>query len=1093
MSFLSTLFSSLRYFQLFVDANGWFIWLASLAIIVFQIWRWRHYHPHWGNRQGVIFITLFLLVPITTLFIGIHLPSGGALPYPGISIEPEGAAIMLFAALPWMLAAGYLGPAPAAMLAAFSGLLLGYFNTHSLFTPLEYALVATLFSAAVRQKYRTPVFRYLRRPFMATIIVVAIYPVIYTIANILAVGDSLPIGVDFVASRLPLIFAAVTGQLLVGGVLVEIMVMGSRSTWGYQGKLIPSPAETSLESRFLYLLGPIVTVLFLLVTLGVWVVAGRTAESLIRDQMMNTAGFAADSIPFVLETGQTLIMDMASDERLLSLDTNEITQTLQEQLRAVPYFRQLYILDSNGQLITGYPKNNFQNLNLTSQEELGVVLASEGVTLQIYSVPPELGENAGQLSFLTTIKDNSGNIQGVLLGRSGLSSNPFTQPILDSLDQLQALQGVGGLVDPNGIILYHPMPNMLMTTYSGILNEIPTFNQETSPDGTRRLTFNHPVSGSSWAVVISVPAQQIQQQALNIAVPLLGMLLMLALLTYALLRIGLQVVANSLQGLTAQSTRMAAGELDQALVPKGADEIGRLGAAFEEMRLRLKSKLEEANRLLFVSLGVSSTLEMDTAIKPILEAALSTGVTSARVILDPSVLQDFDKNMQSKFGLGQDTEHYSALDEQIQKLSKKQDLVILSNPARAGLQLNSGNSLPTALVSVAIRHDEEYFGALWVAHKENHRFTKDATRFIKKLAGQAEMAIANARLYLNANIGRQRLEAILSSTSDPLLVTDYDNRLLLANPAAMELLGTDSQPKAGMPIKEVIAQKDLLELLVDPDNETASAEIVFPNNRVYYASVSPVAADGKPMGRVTVLRDITYLKELDTLKSDFVNTVSLDLRAPLKLMRGHTTMVETVGELNSQQVEYMRKIVDGIESMSALVNNLLDLGRIEAGVGLHLEKVQINEITAQVLEAMRGKADQKNIALILEKSKSTLPLIEADNALLHQAIRNLIENAIKFTNREGEIQVRITPHQDTIVLSVKDNGIGVAPIDQPRLYERFFRVEQLGEEADKQSSGLGLAIVKSIAEQHGGKIWMESRLGEGSTFNLRIPYRQSES
>jgi signal transduction histidine kinase len=196
--------------------------------------------------------------------------------------------------------------------------------------------------------------------------------------------------------------------------------------------------------------------------------------------------------------------------------------------------------------------------------------------------------------------------------------------------------------------------------------------------------------------------------------------------------------------------------------------------------------------------------------------------------------------------------------------------------------------------------------------------------------------------------------------------------------------------------------------------------------------------------------------------------------------------------LNAQQSGYIRKIVDGIESMSALVNNLLDLGRIEAGVGLNLEKVQITEVATQVIEALRGKANQKNITLSLDSSESVIPLIEADKALLQQALRNLLENAIKFTNRGGDVLIRLIPHQDSIVLSVADNGIGVAPIDQPRVFERFFRVEQIGEQTHEQSSGLGLTIVKSIAEQHGGKIWMESQLGEGSTFHLRIPYRQLE-
>jgi signal transduction histidine kinase len=147
------------------------------------------------------------------------------------------------------------------------------------------------------------------------------------------------------------------------------------------------------------------------------------------------------------------------------------------------------------------------------------------------------------------------------------------------------------------------------------------------------------------------------------------------------------------------------------------------------------------------------------------------------------------------------------------------------------------------------------------------------------------------------------------------------------------------------------------------------------------ASATSVLAEGQRMGRVCVLRDVTHFKELDALKSDFVSTVSHDLRSPLTLMRGYATMLEMVGELNEQQTGYVRKIVSGVESMSRMVNNLLDLGRIEAGVGLQVEMISVHDVIERVVGALQLQAAQKRIQLTYEIPTQTIPLIEADQAL----------------------------------------------------------------------------------------------------------------
>jgi len=236
-----------------------------------------------------------------------------------------------------------------------------------------------------------------------------------------------------------------------------------------------------------------------------------------------------------------------------------------------------------------------------------------------------------------------------------------------------------------------------------------------------------------------------------------------------------------------------------------------------------------------------------------------------------------------------------------------------------------------------------------------------------------------------------------------------------------------------------------------------------------------------------VMRDVTHFKELDALKSDFVSSVSHDLRSPLTLMRGYATMLEMVGVLNEQQQGYVGKIVVGVESMSRMVTNLLDLGRIDAGVGLQVEQTLVMDIVKAVMEPLQLNADQKNIELTQIAAPDLPKSIDADRALLQQALYNLVENAIKYTPEHGSVTLRIKTRPQGLQFEVQDTGIGIPSVDIPRLFEKFFRGSQREARAQR-GSGLGLAIVRSIAEQHDGKVWVESVLGQGSTFYLLIPF-----
>jgi len=196
------------------------------------------------------------------------------------------------------------------------------------------------------------------------------------------------------------------------------------------------------------------------------------------------------------------------------------------------------------------------------------------------------------------------------------------------------------------------------------------------------------------------------------------------------------------------------------------------------------------------------------------------------------------------------------------------------------------------------------------------------------------------------------------------------------------------------------------------------------------------------------------------------------------------------GELNAQQKDYVSKMTTGVDNMAKLVDTLLNLGRIEAGIDLQVERVPVREVVDTVADLLQPQASQKKITLAVEAGAGLPPFIDGDRALLQQALYNLVENAIKYTPEGRWVRLCVTSYPEALLFEVRDNGIGIPAIDQPRLCEKFYRGSQR-EARQQRGSGLGLSIVRSIAERHGGKVWLESQAGKGSTFYLLVPTKQA--
>ncbi len=1071
---------------------GWLWWFLLAGLLGWSLFTWRNVQSAWDLRAWGLILLFALFAILANNFLGLRLPAGDALSPPGVPLSPRGPALMFFSAIPWLLAGGLLGPLPAALVGFVAGLVRFALDTQSVYTPLEMAFVAALFSLAARQRFRTWPYRLLREPLVAALILVLPFGIFFAAGSFMLVTGPIENRLDYALTQLPSASLAFGGEMLLGGLFAQVLALIFPVGWGRRLPLLPSPGERSLEARFLFGTGTLITALLLSLLIGDWLVAGAAARQMLEFRMQGNAEMVSQSVPFFLETGQNMAVQHARDDELRVADVQRATEILEYQLHALPFFNQLMLFASETDLIASAPGLPPEQQILTPQELVGLSLAFNGVLSQTYTIPPAGESQSARISFVIALVDETEQPARVLIGRTDLASNPFTQPLISSLNSLRDIDGEGFLLDEYGSIIYHTNPSLVMTPYTGKTQPSPAFFDDTSPNGTRSLVYFQPALGRPWSVVLTVPAQQAQKRALAIAAPLSFMILALAVVSLLSLRFGLKSVTSSMQTLASEAVRIAQGQLDHPLPVEGVDEVGQLRRAFEQMRASLQSRLEELNRLLLVSQGVASSLDMGDAVEPVLEAILATGASAVRVVLTQDSLKDTEKDLPSRFALGPSKEKYAYLDEQILELIRNQDRIVLTNVARARIfGLSSVQSAPASLVAFPLRHENRHYGALWAAYDQPRLFSESDVRFLSTLAGQAALAASNNHLFLSAEVGRQRLAAILASTPDPVLVTDHLNRLLLANPAAWKTLGSGVSSGEGQPIERLITDKSLLEILQVSSSDKLSAEVTVGKGQVYLATASPVLADGRLVGRVCILRDVTYFKELDTMKTEFVNTVSHDLRSPLTLMRGYATMLEMVGQLNEQQQGYVKKIISGVENMARLVNNLLDLGRIEVGVGLQLEIAPVVEIIERVTSTLQMQASQKNIALSVDIAFDKAVVIEADHALLQQAMYNLVENAIKYTPQDGSVAVRAQASGEILRFDVRDSGIGISPIDQPRLFEKFYRGGQR-EAREQKGSGLGLAIVRSIVERHGGKVWLESQLGQGSTFFFEVPLRQSE-
>ncbi len=504
---------------------------------------------------------------------------------------------------------------------------------------------------------------------------------------------------------------------------------------------------------------------------------------------------------------------------------------------------------------------------------------------------------------------------------------------------------------------------------------------------------------------------------------------------------------------------------------------------------QLEQRLKELNTLFGIGKSVTSLLDQEKLMARLVEAAVYlTGAEEGSLLLVDSrtnelymvAARGIDERVARSFRL--------RVEDSIagQVVTSGQSIILTS---RDTTKIKT-SYLVRSLLYVPLKAKGRVSGVLGVDNRQQERdFTNHELRLLSALADYAAISLENAQLFNQIESERLKLATILSEIEEPVLViAGREDRVVVANAAFRRAFGLGAVVAEGRPLAELVQNRYLLDFVVaaPEDNGSYKDEILLEDGRTVYATLTPIPE----IGRAVVMQDVTYFKDLDRMKSDFVATVSHDLRSPLTSIKAYTQMLAMAGEVNEKQQVFISRITGSVERITSLIGDLLDLSRIEAGMDEDVSTVDMARLISEVVLELQHLADRKHQQLICHHPSRPV-WVNGSESRLKQVVMNLVDNAIKYTTDEGHISVIVGVNDRYAQVQVEDNGLGIPPAAVPFVFDKFFRIKDEDRE-EIEGTGLGLAICKSVVEKYGGHIWVESQPGQGSTFAFNLPLASSE-
>ena len=514
-------------------------------------------------------------------------------------------------------------------------------------------------------------------------------------------------------------------------------------------------------------------------------------------------------------------------------------------------------------------------------------------------------------------------------------------------------------------------------------------------------------------------------------------------------------------------------------------------------------QLWQRDYLLRISRAMTSQLDLRAVLRLILESA--TELVGGQVGLIALIQPDETYQIVAGYGLPrqfwplltplfadmpESGQNVDPLQWTIPNLERRLQLVV----SQIGIALQQIVALPMTV-------GDNLVGVIYVLRREGTAFTVADRQALSSFAAQAAIAVHNARLYQQVMREKQRLDAMIENSGDGVMLLDPEEQIIVFNRALTKMTGIPVEDAIGHKCREILRLRNHYSDQEVP--ELASPLDYCRQGEQYYVegdyvreddirvtlgiTYSPLSdAEGQLVNIIANIRDITHFREAEEMKSTFISVISHELKTPVALIKGYAgTLRREDAHWDEETVrESVGVIEEEADRLTQLIDNLLDASRLQAGqMQLNKTDVRLDKMSARIVDKFRTQTSQHSFEL---NFVDDFPHIQGDEERLRQVLSNLISNAIKYSPNGGLITIAGHFDYEQVYVAITDQGIGIPAGERERIFDRFYRVESALSRRT-QGAGLGLYLVKSVIEAHGGRIWVSSNSGKGSTFVFTVP------
>ncbi|MDX1521852.1 MAG: ATP-binding protein [Anaerolineae bacterium] len=541
------------------------------------------------------------------------------------------------------------------------------------------------------------------------------------------------------------------------------------------------------------------------------------------------------------------------------------------------------------------------------------------------------------------------------------------------------------------------------------------------------------------------------------------------------------------------------GVKDYVLKPfKVAELLDAIERALMEVRLRkerdelterllasnqaLEQRIRELNTLFGIGKSVTAWQSQEWLLSRLVEAAvyLTKAEESALLLVDPKTNELY---VPAARGIDDRVVHLIRL--KVEETVSGQ-VITTGQPMILGdeAQLMSDLGYPvSASMYVPLKVRDRVLGVLNVNNRQTGRdFDNHDLSLLSTLADYTSISLENDHLLQQAESEQTKLSTVLNRIQEAVFVIDDETeQVILVNNAFRSTFGLDDVRSDGYDVRELIDNTPLTKFIGQAAlDEEYRGEITLDDGRIFTAIITPILG----FGRAVILQNVTHFRSIDQIKTNFIANLSHDLRSPLISLKGYTDMLNMVGPLNEKQTIFAKRIGSGIDKIIALVDDLVDLSKIDAGIELDATVVNVNQLAVEVVSELQERAGRKRQQLVYH-APSQPAFVVSDPLRLRQVLVNLVDNALKYTPENGQISTLVQVSDSQVLFKIEDNGLGIPANDLPFVFDKFFRVEN-EDRYEIPGIGLGLAFCRSVIEKSGGTIWVESDFQKGSTFTFTL-------